>query len=57
MPTARRLDCASELADVERIVALGSSSQRQRAVAAAHDGDLTKVVDALQAEFRDGLAR
>ncbi|MCW2505766.1 MAG: glutamate--cysteine ligase [Actinomycetia bacterium] len=57
MPTARRLDCADELADVERIVALGSSAQRQRAVAAAHDGDLTKVVDALQAEFRDGLAR
>jgi carboxylate-amine ligase len=57
MPTARRLGCASELADVERIVALGSSADRQRAVAAAHDGDLTKVVDALQAEFRDGLAR
>jgi YbdK family carboxylate-amine ligase len=57
MPTARRLDCAEELADVERIVSAGASYQRQRAVAAANDGDLTKVVDALLAEHRDGLPR
>jgi carboxylate-amine ligase len=55
MPTAKRLDCAAELADVERILAVGASYQRQRAVAAAHDGDLTAVVDSLLAEMRDGL--
>jgi carboxylate-amine ligase len=57
MPTARRLDCADELAGVERILTVGASYERQRAVAAAHDGDLTKVVDALLAEMRDGLPR
>jgi len=54
-PTARRLGCAEELADVERILAVGASCQRQRAVAAAHDGDLRAVVDSLLAELRDGL--
>jgi YbdK family carboxylate-amine ligase len=54
-PTARRLDCSAELADVERVLAVGASYQRQRAVAAAHDGDLTAVVDSLMAELRDGL--
>jgi YbdK family carboxylate-amine ligase len=54
-PTARRLGCAAELADVERILAVGASYQRQRAVAAAHDGDLRAVVDSLLAELRDGL--
>jgi YbdK family carboxylate-amine ligase len=54
-PTARRLDCTAELADVERVLAVGASYQRQRAVAAAHDGDLTAVVDSLMAELRDGL--
>jgi len=54
-PTARRLGCAEELADVERILAVGASYQRQRAVAAAHDGDLEAVVDSLLAELRDGL--
>jgi carboxylate-amine ligase len=54
-PTARRLGCAAELADVERILAVGASYQRQRAVAAAHDGDLRAVVDNLLAELRDGL--
>jgi YbdK family carboxylate-amine ligase len=55
MPTARRLDCEKELAGVERILAAGASYQRQRAVAAQHDGDLTAVVDSLLAEMRDGL--
>jgi YbdK family carboxylate-amine ligase len=55
MPTARRLDCVSELALVERILATGASYSRQRAVAAAHGGDLRAVVDALQVELRDGL--
>jgi YbdK family carboxylate-amine ligase len=55
MPTARRLDCEKELGDVERILAAGASYQRQREVAAQHDGDLTAVVDSLLAEMRDGL--
>jgi YbdK family carboxylate-amine ligase len=54
-PTARRLGCADELADVERILAVGASYQRQRAVAAAHAGDLRAVVDSLVVELRDGL--
>jgi YbdK family carboxylate-amine ligase len=54
-PTARRLGCRNELADVERILAVGASYQRQRAVAAEHDGDLRPVVDRLLAELRDGL--
>ncbi len=55
MPTASRLGCEAELADVERILRVGASYQRQRAVAAAHDGDLTHVVDALLAEMDEGL--
>ncbi|GHE10690.1 glutamate--cysteine ligase [Klenkia taihuensis] len=55
MPTAKRLDCAAELADVLRILEVGGSYQRQRAVAAAHDGRLEPVVDSLLAELRDGL--
>jgi YbdK family carboxylate-amine ligase len=54
-PTARRLGCSAELSDVERVLAVGASYQRQRAVAAAHDGDLRAVVDSLVAELRDGL--
>lgn len=55
MPTAKRLDCATELADVLRILEVGGSYQRQRAVAAASDGRLEPVVDSLLAELRDGL--
>jgi carboxylate-amine ligase len=54
-PTAKRLGCEAELADVHRVLAVGASYQRQRAVAAAHDGDLRPVVDSLLAELRDGL--
>jgi carboxylate-amine ligase len=54
-PTAIRLDCEAELDDVTRILDVGASYQRQRAVAAAHDGDLKPVVDSLLAELRDGL--
>ncbi|WP_448615622.1 glutamate--cysteine ligase [Modestobacter sp. URMC 112] len=54
-PTARRLGCADELADVLRILEAGASYQRQRAVAAAHGGDLRPVVDSLLAELRDDL--
>jgi carboxylate-amine ligase len=54
-PVARRLGCEAELADVGRILSVGASYQRQRAVAAAHGGDLRPVVDSLLAELRDGL--
>ncbi|MGY2129969.1 glutamate--cysteine ligase [Blastococcus sp. SYSU DS0617] len=54
-PTARRLGCEAELADVLRVLDVGASYQRQRAVAAAHDGQLEPVVDSLLAELRDGL--
>ncbi|MGY1811911.1 glutamate--cysteine ligase [Blastococcus sp. SYSU D00820] len=54
-PTARRLGCEAELADVARVLEAGASYQRQRAVAAAHGGDLRPVVDSLVAELRDGL--
>ncbi|SFD93655.1 glutamate--cysteine ligase [Blastococcus tunisiensis] len=54
-PTARRLHCEAELRDVERVLAVGASYQRQRAVAAASGGDLKPVVDSLLAEMRDGL--
>ena len=56
LPTARRLDCADELESISRLMEHGASYQRQRAVAAAHDGDLIPVVDSLLAEMRDGLA-
>lgn len=56
-PTAKRLDCETELADVLRVLEVGASYQRQRAVAAAHDGALEPVVDSLLAELRDGLPR
>jgi carboxylate-amine ligase len=54
-PTAKRLGCAAELADVERVLAVGASYQRQRAVAAADGGSLQAVVDSLLAEMRHGL--
>jgi carboxylate-amine ligase len=54
-PVAKRLGCEAELADVTRVLAVGASYQRQRAVAAAHDGDLRAVVDSLLGELRDGL--
>ncbi len=55
MPTAARLGCEAELADVERILQVGASYQRQRAVAAQHDGDLRFVVDSLLTEMNAGL--
>jgi glutamate---cysteine ligase / carboxylate-amine ligase len=54
-PVARRLGCEAELADVGRVLAVGASYRRQRAVAAANGGDLRAVVDSLLAEMRDGL--
>ncbi|MGZ6791793.1 MAG: glutamate--cysteine ligase, partial [Mycobacteriales bacterium] len=53
-PAAERLGCVEELSRVEQVVAGGASYQRQRAVAAAHGGDLDPVVDSLLAEFAAG---
>ncbi|KAB1647879.1 glutamate--cysteine ligase [Pseudoclavibacter endophyticus] len=51
-PIARDLGCEREFASIERLIARGSSADRQRAVARAHGGDLTAVVDALVDELR-----
>ncbi|BAD60149.1 MULTISPECIES: glutamate--cysteine ligase [Nocardia] len=50
-PTAKRLGCADELAYVATIPERGASYQRQRKVAAASQGDLVAVVDALVHEL------
>ncbi len=50
MPVARRLGCAEELGLVRKLVDVGSSAERQRAVYAA-GGSLNDVVDHLQREF------
>ena len=52
-PIAERLDCSKELLRAKEIVEIGPSYIRQRSVAAAADGDLGAVVDALVAEMRD----
>jgi carboxylate-amine ligase len=54
-PTAERLGCSAELASVADLVAGGASYQRQRAVAAATDGDLVAVVDSVVRELRDSV--
>ena len=53
MPFAERLQCTKELIRVRDILGVGPSYARQRAVAAAHGGDLTTVVDSLLQEMRD----
>lgn len=53
-PVAQRLGCATELAGIRETVRTGASYQRQQAVAAAHDGDLTAVVRAMLREMRAG---
>jgi carboxylate-amine ligase len=50
-PVAESLDCATELAAVADIPKRGGSYQRQRAVAADHDGDLGAVVASLVGEL------
>lgn len=57
MPIARRLECAAELETIPWLIERGASYQRQRAVAAAHNGDLAPVVDSLIAEMREGIGR
>jgi len=54
-PVARRLDCERELRDVETILQVGASYQRQRAVAKQYNGSLKAVVAALVTEMRDGV--
>jgi carboxylate-amine ligase len=56
-PVARRLGCEAELRSVEEIPRRGASYQRQRAVAAQHDGDLVAVVDSVVNELRESLQR
>jgi len=50
MPTARRLDCADELAGIHAILSTGTSSTRQRRTLAS-GGDLRDVVAMLRAEL------
>jgi YbdK family carboxylate-amine ligase len=54
-PIARKLGCAEELMQVETLLERGASYQRQRAVAAAHNGDLKAVVDSLLDEMDHGI--
>ncbi len=54
-PTARKLGCAEELMKVEQLMDIGASYQRQRAAAAAADGDLRVVVDSLLNEMDQGV--
>jgi carboxylate-amine ligase len=53
-PVARALGCVAELASVQDLIRGGASYQRQRAVAAAHGGDLRAVVASLVGEMRTG---
>jgi len=53
-PVAERLGCAEELGGVHDIIATGASYQRQRAVAAANDGELSAVVASLVEEMHLG---
>lgn len=53
-PVAADLGCASELESVLEVAATGASYQRQRAVAALHEGGLDHVVAHLVAELRAG---
>lgn len=55
LPLARRLDCARELTAIPDITRDGVSYQRQRRVAAEHDGDLIPVVDSLMEEMDTSL--
>jgi YbdK family carboxylate-amine ligase len=55
MPFAERLDCTKELARARDMLEIRPSADRQRAVAAANDGDLEAVVDALLQEMTDGV--
>ena len=53
-PVADRLNCLSELDGINRIIDVGASYQRQRAVAAENPGFLEAVVESLVAEMKAG---
>lgn len=53
-PVAERLGCTEELGHVHRMIADGASYQRQREVAAQHEGRLDAVVASLVEEMRAG---
>ena len=53
-PVAHDLGCSAELAGVADIISGGASYQRQRAVSAAHGGELDAVAAALVEEMRTG---
>ncbi|MEC5180081.1 glutamate--cysteine ligase [Arthrobacter sp. CG_A4] len=53
-PVAVKLNCSAELADVLTIIERGAGYQRQRRVAAEHDGDLRAVVLDLVKQMRKG---
>jgi carboxylate-amine ligase len=53
-PVAERLGCAEELSRVIGVLETGASYERQRAVAAASNGDLKAVVDSLLREHEQG---
>ncbi len=55
MPVARKLECEKELARVEHVLQVGASYERQRAAAAAADGNLRAVVALLVDEMKHGL--
>jgi len=57
VPVARKIGCEDELAQVEQLLEVGASYQRQRAVAAQNDGDLKAVVDSLLLEMDEGIFR
>jgi len=57
MPFAERLGCTKELAQARDMLDIRPSYDRQRAVAAEHDGDLTAVVDSLLEEMREHVPR
>ncbi|MDH2442749.1 glutamate--cysteine ligase [Amnibacterium sp. CER49] len=56
-PIAERLGCSAELHDLERIIDVGASYERQAVAAAAAGGDLKAVVKSLARELREGFPR
>lgn len=56
-PVADRLGCQTELHDLEAILDVGASYQRQLTAAAQAGGSLKAVVTSLVAELRDGFPR
>lgn len=52
-PVAKKLGCVEELGDVENILTRGAGYQRQRRIAAEHNGDLSAVVLDMVAQLRE----